>query len=233
MANGRWYDSEWSPVVDKDLLLPELKSKILVGRSGDLFHQDIPVEYLDRVFSSIGHSFLSKNPQDFLLVTNFPERMFSYASDRETLSRITSIMGKTSKGSEYAMPWPFPNVWTGIKVHTTGEATRRIPWLLKTPSAVRWVWAIPSEDLDLESGVVDACSFPNKTPLRKDWLDFIDWMVIESDTTDETLARDLIFRMKMRHNPVRIFSGISVQGLSLSEYPNRKGEKPNDLNMNF
>lgn len=232
MEKGRWYDSEWSPVVGKDLLLPELKnqSRILMG---DLFRPGIPVEYIDRVFSSMGDSFLLENPQKFLLVTDFPEQMFSYLSDRETLHRIDLNMGNASEGRGFALSWPLPNVWTGIRVHTVAEAIRRIPWLLKTPSSVRWVWSVPSETLHLESGVVDACSFPNETPLRKGWLDFIDWMVIESASTDETLARDLIFRMKMRHNPVRVFSGISVPGLSLLEYPDPDRAKRNDNDMDF
>src|SRR6185503_12156177 len=42
-----------------------------------------------------------------------------------------------------ALPWPLPNVWLGVSVEDQKNADERIPWLLKTPAAVRWVSAEP------------------------------------------------------------------------------------------
>lgn len=37
------------------------------------------------------------------------------------------------------LKWPLPNVWLGVSVEDQKTADERIPWLLKTPAAVRWV----------------------------------------------------------------------------------------------
>ncbi len=40
-------------------------------------------------------------------------------------------------------PWPLPNVWLGVSVEDQQRADERIPLLLQTPAAVRWVSAEP------------------------------------------------------------------------------------------
>lgn len=42
-----------------------------------------------------------------------------------------------------AMPWPLPNVWLGVSVEDQKRADERIPDLLATPAAVRWISAEP------------------------------------------------------------------------------------------
>ena len=39
----------------------------------------------------------------------------------------------------HAHPWPLPNVWLGTSVEDQATAEARIPWLLQTPAAVRFV----------------------------------------------------------------------------------------------
>lgn len=40
-------------------------------------------------------------------------------------------------------PWPLPNVWLGVSVENQAAADERIPELLATPAAVRWISAEP------------------------------------------------------------------------------------------
>jgi protein gp37 len=42
-----------------------------------------------------------------------------------------------------AIPWPLPNVWLGVSVERQQEADERVPILLDTPAAVRWISAEP------------------------------------------------------------------------------------------
>src|SRR5690606_6983729 len=35
--------------------------------------------------------------------------------------------------------WPLPNVWLGVSVEDQATADERIPLLLETPAAIRWV----------------------------------------------------------------------------------------------
>ncbi|MEB8487188.1 DUF5131 family protein, partial [Acidithiobacillus ferriphilus] len=50
-----------------------------------------------------------------------------------------------ARGSDDAgLPeWPLPNVWLGVSVEDQPSADARIPVLLQTPAAVRWVSAEP------------------------------------------------------------------------------------------
>src|SRR3990167_3286647 len=41
-------------------------------------------------------------------------------------------------------PWPLPNVWLGVSVEDQATADERIPLLLQTPAAVRFVSAEPA-----------------------------------------------------------------------------------------
>jgi protein gp37 len=41
------------------------------------------------------------------------------------------------------MQWPLPNVWLGTSVENQATADERIPFLLQTPAAVRWISAEP------------------------------------------------------------------------------------------
>ncbi len=39
----------------------------------------------------------------------------------------------------HAQPWPLPNVWWGVSIENQDTVDARIPWLLQTPAAVRFV----------------------------------------------------------------------------------------------
>jgi protein gp37 len=54
----------------------------------------------------------------------------------------------TEEGSCKAMQWewPLPNVWLGVSVEDQKSADARIPLLLETPAAVRWISAEPLLD---------------------------------------------------------------------------------------
>jgi protein gp37 len=48
--------------------------------------------------------------------------------------------------------WPLPNVWLGVSVENQHFADERIPLLLQTPAAVRFISAEPLlEPVDLAS----------------------------------------------------------------------------------
>lgn len=48
-----------------------------------------------------------------------------------------------SIGDACAWPWPLPNVWLGVSVENQAAADERIPHLLATPAAVRFISAEP------------------------------------------------------------------------------------------
>lgn len=85
----------------------------------------------------------------FQILTKRPERMREYLSDADRLERILAIRNDPDWGITWDewlwedMPWPLPNVWLGVSVENQHWADQRIPLLLETPAAVRFVSAEP------------------------------------------------------------------------------------------
>jgi protein gp37 len=123
-----------------------------VNSMGDLFHEDCPDEWIDRVFA-----IMALCPQHtFQVLTKRAERMREYCStlgrhhevDRISLAmkRLHAESGYGANGAMYTLGnggWHFKNVWLGVSAERQQEADERIPHLLQTPAAVRFVSAEP------------------------------------------------------------------------------------------
>lgn len=116
---------------------------IFVCSMGDLFHDDVPFDFIDRVFKRINGS-----PQhDFLILTKRPERM------REYFARSMKFLCAACQGTgcSYCLDhgyqnWemkPYSNVWLGVTAENQEMADERIPILLQIPAAVRFVSVEP------------------------------------------------------------------------------------------
>lgn len=124
---------------------------IFVCAHGDLFHENVPDEWIDRVFA-----IMALAPQHtFQVLTKRSARMREYM-DR-SLGRIadTIISLRRARGDTdmaivplpHVTPgrawWPLPNVWLGVSAEDQATADERIPNLLATPAAIRFVSAEP------------------------------------------------------------------------------------------
>jgi protein gp37 len=114
----------------------------------DLFHEDVPNGFIDEVFATMaaGHR------HTYQVLTKRPERMRAYMSAADLEERIhwasLNRFGHTpdfdpSVDSWTTGRWPLPNVWLGVSVEDQERADERIPLLLQTPAAVRFVSAEP------------------------------------------------------------------------------------------
>ena len=111
---------------------------IFVCAHGDLFHESVPDEWIDRVFAV-----MALCPQHrFQVLTKRSARMRAYFEGPETLSRIEEA---TEEFHDLGCirPWPLPNVWLGVSVEDQRAADERIPDLLETPAAVRFLSCEP------------------------------------------------------------------------------------------
>lgn len=91
--------------------------RVFVNSMSDLFHEEVSQQFLTAVFS-----IMLECPQHrFQILTKRPERMRAFCS-------------------AYRLP---PNIWLGVSCEDQTTADERIPLLLQTPSAVRWVSAEP------------------------------------------------------------------------------------------
>lgn len=129
------------------ILLQPLKwrrpRKIFVNSMSDLFHENVPDEWIDRVFAV-----MALCPQHtFQVLTKRSKRMQHYLTHWAAGGNHI-----WQAGQKIAMPkgrhkpdtcWPLPNVWLGVSCEDQQRADERVPDLLATPAAVRFVSAEP------------------------------------------------------------------------------------------
>lgn len=111
---------------------------IFVCAHADLFHEAVPDEWIDRIFAVMAMA-----PQHtFQVLTKRPERMREYLHSPVVIDSIANAAHDIDGGIG-APILPLPNVWLGVSVEDQRRADERIPILLDTPAAVRWVSAEP------------------------------------------------------------------------------------------
>jgi len=112
--------------------------RIFVCSMTDLFGDFHSDEMIDRVFAIMALC----RQHTFQVLTKRPERMRAYL-DR----RAESVREQMENGpgwSRFAgLEWPLPNVWLGVSVEDQETAAARIPVLLETPAACRFISAEP------------------------------------------------------------------------------------------
>jgi protein gp37 len=100
---------------------------VFVNSMSDLFHEEIPFEFVDRVFETM----VAAERHTFQILTKRPERMvayFDYVADYMALVRSD------------LKPWP--NIWLGVTIENR-RFVDRADLLRETPAAVRFVSAEP------------------------------------------------------------------------------------------
>ena len=138
---------------EKALLAPLHRKKptmYFVNSMSDLFHEDVPDEWIDKIFAVMAlcpqHTFqlLTKRADRMRIVVSeivHAKRMVIQAMRDLKNGSIGSIDGAASAlwGPDVDNPRPLPNVWLGVSVEDQKRADERIPDLLATPAAVRWL----------------------------------------------------------------------------------------------
>lgn len=139
--------------IEKHLLDPlrwKEPRRIFVNSMSDLFHENVPDEWIDRIFAV-----MALCPQhQFQVLTKRPARMSEYLG--RACGRIADLVMKMradrgDRGCVGPLPnlppgatwWPLANVWLGVSVENQAAADERIPLLLETPAAVRFISAEP------------------------------------------------------------------------------------------
>jgi protein gp37 len=143
--------------------------KIFVNSQSDLFHPDVPDEWIDKAFGV-----MARTPRHtYQILTKRPERMADYLLStpaKDLHARVTRaglrVTGEILIGDldplygPIVWEWPLPNVWLGTSIEDQRAADERIPHLLKTPAAVRFLSCEPL------LGPVDLRAIPD--PLEPD-----------------------------------------------------------------
>jgi protein gp37 len=105
---------------------PSRPLRVFVNSMSDLFHEGLASLEIERVFETM----VEASQHTFQVLTKRPSRMLDWV--RWWLDRGSD----ESVGYTARMP---PNVWLGVSVEDQATADERIPLLLQTPAAVRFV----------------------------------------------------------------------------------------------
>jgi protein gp37 len=180
---GHYFEQGFDVVLRPDKLDQPLKwrkpRRIFVNSMSDLFHDDVSDEYIARVFAV-----MAATPQHtYQLLTKRHGRMRSLLNNLAWRSSVFLRESVIPGGARELPTWPLPNLWLGVSVEDQKRADLRIPALIDTPAAVRWLSMEPllgPVDLDrtdkdalVDGGidwvVVGGESGPGARPMHPQW----------------------------------------------------------------
>lgn len=151
-----------NPAVLEQALRWKKPRAIFWNAHGDLFHENVPDEWIDKQFAV-----MALTPQHrHMVLTKRSARMRAYLTDPSVWDRIYEIVCDWTLErnlkvvlrhplapapgphlAKFPEVWlgqePLPNVWLGVSVEDQRRADERIPDLLETPAAIRFISAEP------------------------------------------------------------------------------------------
>ena len=111
--------------------------RVFVNSMGDLFHEDVPVQFIMRVFAV-----MAQCPQhQFQILTKRPGRMQAILRGKYFPGKFwdAAMVAGDLSSPPTGIVYPLSNVWLGTSVEDQQTADERIPWLLETPATLRFV----------------------------------------------------------------------------------------------
>lgn len=229
IAKRFWKDRKFTDVqidISKLELPLHLKKPrmIFVNSMSDLFHDKVPLNIISEAWSTMRRC---ENKHIFQILTKRPERM-------EKL---------LLKGN-----YVLKNIWLGVSVENQQTADERIPLLLQTPAAVRWLSIEPMLDkiyLDVPIGHWENLRPDKLTGRSGNWIkdyemiEKLDWVVVGCESGHNRRecklewVEDIVRQCKEANVPVFVkqiqINGKVVKdiekfptGLRIRQFPNNK-----------
>jgi protein gp37 len=200
--------------------------RIFVNSLSDLFHKDVPDQFLHQVY----HTMEAAHWHQFQILTKRPERMRDYLAWR---------YGPRADGAGYRIP--SRHIWHGVSVENQRFADERIAELVNTRAAVRFLSLEPLlEHVDL---MADSHFFRN----------FIHWVIVGGESGPKARRCEVawvrsivaqcqrvgvpVFVKQLGANPIGTFDadGQTVWTIEAHGLRDKKGgdmaEWPNDLRV--
>lgn len=111
--------------------------RIFVNSMSDLFHTGVPDEYIAAVFA-----IMAAAPQHtYQVLTKRHARMRALLGDARFVDLVADQV--TAHGRPALAHWPLPHVWLGVSIEDQHWADIRVPALLDTSAAVRFLSCEP------------------------------------------------------------------------------------------
>ena len=114
---------------------------VFVNSMSDLFHADVPDSFIAQVFAV-----MAQTPQHtYQILTKRHGRMRSLIGEPFDGGQklIEAAPDEATAEALYGSCWPLPNVWLSVSAESHRHAQLRVPALLETAAAVRFVSAEP------------------------------------------------------------------------------------------
>ncbi|SKO25127.1 bacteriophage protein gp37 [Mycobacteroides abscessus subsp. massiliense] len=157
--------------------------KVFVNSMSDLFHDSVPDAYIGSVFDVMAraeqHTFqiLTKRHGRMRALLRKWEQEGAESVERGELHPKYGAAAWRRRDGMWCTPrvWPLPNVWLGVSAEDQKRADLRIPALLDTPAAARFVSAEPL------LGPIDL----HGDPIGKDsvfWIGHLDWVIVGGES---------------------------------------------------
>jgi len=161
-------------------------SRVFVNSMSDLFHPALSNEQIAAVFGVMG----AAPRHTFQVLTKRAARMRRWCRwlEQQSLSKVdvcyreaTPYIGETwLENCSYERSWPLRNVYLGVSIEDQKSADDRIPDLLRTPAAVRFISAEPLLG-PVDLGEYLECSRDYEDPAH-DQCDTLDWVIVGGES---------------------------------------------------
>jgi protein gp37 len=172
--------------------------RIFVNSMSDLFHENLPISDILRVFETMA----AAKQHTFQILTKRPARMrycLSYPDDR--------LVCESAEHHRLLCTMPLPNVWMGVSVEDQKTADERIPLLLWTPAVVRFVSLEPLlSSIDLSQ-----------------WLRGLDWVIVGGESGNSARPFDITWARNVIRQCKHAGCACFVKQLGKHPYPGRLG----------
>lgn len=146
--------------------------RIFVNSMSDLFHPDVPSEFIAEVFAVMALA----ERHTFQVLTKRPQRMAKLLSNDAFLDEVDTARLRRQPLSHHLVDHPRPNVWLGTSIENDNY-TWRADYLRATPAAVRFISAepllgpLPSLDLTgIDWVIAGGESGSGARPMHPDWV---------------------------------------------------------------
>lgn len=172
---GHYFESGFDVQLRPDKLTDPLRwrkpRKVFVNSMSDLFHARVPIDYIIDVFAVMAKA----KQHSFQLLTKRHDRMRSLLSDSSFAREMWDRLGIVEYPNVPTEVWPLPNVWLGVSTENQKWADIRIPALIDTPAAARFISAEPLlGPIDLMLG--------ERTARAPDIITNLDWVIVGGES---------------------------------------------------
>jgi protein gp37 len=220
--------------------------RIFVNSMSDLFHENLPDEAIDKVFAV-----MALCPQHtFQVLTKRAERMRDYMTRWKATERLTFLARAHEPGTmpmtqheiearllpsalvehrrlyrvSECVDWPLRNVWLGVSVEDQARADERIPLLLDTPAAVRFLSCEPLlGPVDLTPWLHRDATPPLSAPHSFRPIPPLDWVIVGGESGPGARPMDPNWARSIRDQCAA--AGVSF----FMKQMTKKGPIPDDL----